>query len=142
MASARSGGLVVLGALLACGGIDEAARADHRAMCASQPGFDQAASDDAMVKLRGGACRTKLFFVDCEDWWEHVVTTCVHRTDTGRRIDVHTDIQLDTAETRRLRSELCDHVRWDVSKSDPAYVYSRRGRKQMTTCGKVSRPPH
>jgi hypothetical protein len=142
MATAPTGGLMVLGALLACGGIDESARADHRAMCASQPGFDQTASDDAMSKLRGGACRTKLFFVDCEDWWKRVVTTCVYETDGARRIEVHTDISIDTADTRRLRNELCDHVRWDVSNTDPAFVYSQRGRKKMTTCGKVSRPPH
>lgn len=138
----RIGIAVVLGALLACGGIDDGDRAEQRSTCAKQGGLDAAASDAALAKLRAGACRTKLFYVSCEDFWDRVVTTCVHRLADGKqRIDVHTNIFVDTGDTRRLRSAICDHVRWDVSASDPAFVYGGQGR-QLTTCGTPRRRKH
>lgn len=134
---ARTPLLILLGALLACRSeVREDQRAETRATCAKEGHLNVAASDEALRKLRASACRTKLLFESCEDFWQDVITVCVYdSSEGGHVIDVHANIFVDTDGTRVTRNAICDHVRWEVSASDPAFVYGARGFK-LTTCGK------
>jgi hypothetical protein len=131
----RSTSAIVLAALLVCGGeVPQADRNEQRARCSTQAGFDPAASDDALAKLREEGCRTRLGFTSCEPWWEYTVTACVFNAESGRRVEVYSALFVETDTHREHRERMCDAVRKRVTKTDLAYVYNSRGAK-MTTCG-------
>lgn len=130
------GGLLLLVALLACGGkVEQADRDARRAECAAEPGFDAKASDRALQQIRADACRSTLYWTKCADWWDYVVTACVFENGGERRIEVTSSLLYDTDTAREKREAMCDAVRVNVSMTDRATIHDRRGKK-VTTCGK------